>query len=74
MEKIVKAEVDFLVLNRARPSLVFSVLNSGIPLKIKDRKLYLKLLIKTHYEAIDYWRFTKEFFEIREVKIPLRGR
>ena len=67
IEKILESdEVDFLVLNRARPSLVFSVLNSGIPLTVKDRKLYLKLLIRTHYEAVDYWNFTKEFFEIAE--------
>lgn len=66
LEKILKFEVDFLVLNRCRPSLVFSVLNSGLPLAIKDRGLYLKLLIKTHYEAVDYWRFTKEFYEIGE--------
>lgn len=58
--------VDFLVLNRACPSLVFSILNSGIHLVIRDRRLYLTLLIKTHYEAVDYWNFTKEFFEIGE--------
>lgn len=58
--------VDFLVLNRACPSLVFSILNSGFPLIIRDRRLYLILLIKTHYEAVDYWNFTKEFFEIGE--------
>lgn len=66
IERILKSEVDFLVLNRARPSLVFSILNSGLPLVIKDRKLYLKLLIKTHYEAVDYWKFAKEFYEISE--------
>jgi len=66
VEKIVQSEVDFLVLNRARPSLVFSILNSGFPLIIKDRKLYLRLLIKTHYEAIDFWNFNKDFFSIGE--------
>lgn len=67
IEKILESDdVDFIVLNRAKPSLVFSVLNIGIPLVIKDRKLYVALLIKTHYEAVDYWNFTKEFFEIAE--------
>ncbi len=64
LEKILQKEVDFVVLNRAKPSLVFSILNSGLPLVIKDRKLYLKLLIKTHYEAIDFWQFTQEFYKI----------
>ena len=67
LEKILGSNnIDFLVLNRASSHLVFSILNSGIPLLIKDRKLYLRLLIKTHYEAVDYWHFTKEYFEIAE--------
>lgn len=67
LEKILESnKVDLLVLNRASPSLVFSVLNSGIELSIKDRRLYINLLIKTHYEAVDWWAFTKEFYEIAE--------
>jgi uncharacterized protein YutE (UPF0331/DUF86 family)/predicted nucleotidyltransferase len=58
--------VDLLVMNRASPSLVFSVLNKGVELSIKDRKLYMDLLVKTHYEAVDWWAFTKEFYEIAE--------
>jgi len=72
MENILaSSEVDLLVMNRASPSLVFSVLSSGIPLVVKDRKLYLKLLIKTHYEAVDWWNFTKEFYDIAERTKPL---
>ncbi len=66
VENILKAENDVVVLNRARPSLVFIVLNSGIPLAIKDDKLRLELIIKTHYEAVDFWNFTQEFWQIRE--------
>jgi len=67
LERMLKTnEVDFLVLNRARPSLVFTVLNSGTPLVVKNRMLYMKLLIKTHYEATDWWNFTKEFYDIAE--------
>ncbi len=63
---MLKTDVDFLVLNRARPSLVFSVMNSGFPLVIKDRKLYLRLLCKTSYEAIDFWECVYDFWQIRE--------
>lgn len=66
MEEILKAEVDLVVMNRAKPSLVFSILNKGVPIVIKDRKLFLRLLIRTHYEAADYFIFTKEFYKIRE--------
>ena len=58
--------VDFVVLNRARPDLVFTTLNSAVPLSIKDRRLYIELLSKTHYEAVDFWAFKSEFWEIGE--------
>lgn len=66
VNNIVKQDVDFLVMNRARPSLVFQILNTGIPLAIKDRKLYTELLLKTHYEAVDFWQFAQDFWKIRE--------
>ena len=67
LENILESnKVVFLVLNRASPSLLFSVLNSGINICMKDRKLYINLLIKTHYEAVDWWNYTKEFYEIAE--------
>jgi predicted nucleotidyltransferase len=68
---ILQIDVDFLVLNRARPSLVFTILNSSFPLVIKDRKLYLRLLCKTSYEAIDFWEFVYDFWQIRERAKPL---
>ncbi|MFH0755132.1 MAG: HepT-like ribonuclease domain-containing protein [bacterium] len=58
--------IDFLVLNRARPSLVYNVLRIGIPLTLKDEKLYWKLFCKTSYEAIDWWKFVEDFWKIKE--------
>lgn len=66
MVDIVQKDVDLVVLNRARPALVFSILNSGIPLLVRDRKLFLKLLCKTSYEAIDFWNFVNDYWLIRE--------
>lgn len=63
---ILGIEFDLLVLNRARPALVFTVLNTGVTLTNKNRKLYLGLLLKTHYEAVDYWQFVQDFWKIRE--------
>lgn len=59
-------DVDFVVLNRAAPSLVYSVLSAGIPLIIRDRKMYLDILCKTSYEAMDWWQFVFDFWKIRE--------
>lgn len=59
-------EVDFTLLNRARPSLVYNVLRSGIPLVVKDKRLYFDLLCRVSYEAIDWWSFVGDFWRIRE--------
>jgi len=58
--------VDFLVLNRVRASLVYNVLRSGTSLVIKDRRLYLDLLCKVSYEAVEWWDFVSDFWEISQ--------
>lgn len=60
-------EVDFVVLNRASPSLVYNVVRTGINLKMADMKMYFDLLCKTSYEAMDWWRFVDEYYKIREM-------
>jgi len=59
-------EIDFVVLNRASPSLVYNVLRTGIHLLIRDRRLFLELLCKVSYEAIDWWDFVYDFWRISE--------
>lgn len=59
-------EVDLVVLNRAKPSLVYNILREGLPLIIKNKKLYLDLLCKVSYEAMDWWQFVAEFYRIKE--------
>lgn len=66
LSRLLKNEYDLVVLNRARPSLVFSILNSGLPLSIKSSRLYLQLLSCTHYEAVDFWNFIRDFRRVRE--------
>jgi len=56
--------VDLVVLNRAKSSVVYSAITTGMPLIIKDYKLYYDLLCKAGYEAMDWWEFVNEFYEI----------
>lgn len=63
--RLLSQEIDLLVLNRARPPLVFTIINRGRPLVIRDERLRLELLVRTHYEAVDFWQFIKEFWEVR---------
>lgn len=66
VNRIVSSDADVVILNRARPSLVFSVLNSGISLANKDMRLYLTLLSRTHYDAVDYWNFVQDYRTLYE--------
>lgn len=59
-------DVDFVVLNRARASLVYNVLRTGTPLIIRDRRLYLDLLCKVSYEAVEWWDFVSDFWKISQ--------
>jgi len=59
-------DVSLAILNRTSPSVVFSVLRKGIPLVIKNRGLYLDLLCRVSYEAIDFMEFAFDFWEISE--------
>ncbi|MCR4440311.1 MAG: DUF86 domain-containing protein [bacterium] len=59
-------EVDFVILNRACPTLVYNVLRTGHPLLIRDRRLFLDLLCKVSYEAVDWWDFVSDFYQIAE--------
>lgn len=58
--------VDLVILNRAGPPLVYDVLRKGLPIVVKDRGLYLDLLCKTSYEAMDWWEFVEEYYRISE--------
>ncbi len=58
--------VDFVVLNRASPSLVYNVLRVGTPLTMRDKTLYLELLRKVGYEAMDWWDFVNDFWNISQ--------
>lgn len=66
LEGILKNEVDLVVLNRVPSSLVFSVLAKGAPLAINDRRMYLDLLDKSSYEAIDFREFCEDFYKIKQ--------
>lgn len=66
ISRLIKSDVDLIILNRARPSLVFSVLNSGLSLANKDMRLYFTLLSRTHYDAVDYWNFVQEYRTLYE--------
>lgn len=65
VEKIVGHEVDLLVLNRAFPTVAESALR-GIPLLIRDRRVYLNFLTRIVSEAIDFRGFVESWWNLKE--------
>lgn len=61
---IVKKEIDLVCLNKAPASLTSSIIKTGIPLVIKNKKLYWKIYLKVSLEAEDFWNFARDYFRI----------
>ena len=61
---IVNCEVDLILLNSASSLLAYKIVAQGLPLKISDRKLYLKLLLGLSYDADYFLKFYHEYYQI----------
>lgn len=62
--EIVNKEVDLVCLNNAPASLVSNIIKTGIPLIIKDKKLYWNIYLRSSLEAEDFSSFAEDYFEI----------
>ena len=71
IEKILNANVDLLVLNRASSSIAFNVLQTGKPIIIKDKFLYLRFFLTISSAAIDFREFIKDYRSIRDRSLSL---
>jgi len=65
LERLSGREIDLLVLNRAPATMVDTVLRGGKVLFIRDRNIYLDLLLIVSREAEDYRDFIEEFWKIK---------
>lgn len=58
--------VDLVILNRAPASIADSVIREGIPLVIKDKKLYLDFMLLITNIAEDYRYFVEDYYAISQ--------
>ena len=65
VEKLLKRNVDLIVLNRARSSIASSAI-SGIPIVIKDRGLYLDFMLRVTAEAEDFRETVEDYWRIKQ--------
>jgi predicted nucleotidyltransferase len=73
VEKMLGKEVDLLVLNRAASTVADSAMSSA-PIIIKDRGLYLDLMIRVTSEAIDFRAFVERYWRLKEEMREHAGR
>ena len=64
LSKIIRREVDLVLLNKAPASLVSNIFKTGIPLIIKEKKLFIDLYLSSSLEAEDFLEFAKEYNKI----------
>jgi len=64
--QLIHKEVDLVCLNEAPASLISDIFKTGIPLKIKDKRLYWELYLNKSLEAEDFSEFGKDFLEIKQ--------
>src|SRR3989344_4157438 len=66
IEKIVGRRTDLVILNRAPATLVYSILEEGQPIIIKDVPLYWRLFLLISSVAEDFRAFTTDFWTIKQ--------
>ncbi|MBI3813203.1 MAG: nucleotidyltransferase domain-containing protein [Nitrospinae bacterium] len=69
--KILEKEADLVFLNDAPATLISSLFKTGVPLVIKNRKLYWRLYLKNSLEAEDFFYFINDYWKIRQRAMSL---
>jgi len=64
VSKIAEREVDLVCLNEAPASLISNIFKTGVPLAIKDKKLYWELYLRTSSETEDFLEFVEDYWRI----------
>ncbi len=65
-QKVLKKELDLVLLNDAPATLVSNVFKTGIPLTIKNKKLYWGLYLEKTMEAEDFSEFAADYWKISQ--------
>lgn len=64
LERIAGREVDLIVLNRAPATIAESAI-SGLPVLIKDRRLFIEFMLRTTAIAEDFRSFIEDYWALK---------
>ncbi len=65
IERLLKKEVDLVILNRAPSTLAWNILRKGIPICIKDRGIYLDFMLEVSRESEDLLDFNLDAWRMK---------
>lgn len=57
LERLLNKQIDMVVLTRAPATLAWNIIRKGMPIIIRDRRLYLDFLLDVSNEAQDFIEF-----------------
>lgn len=61
---LLEKEIDLILLQEAPATLVSAIFKTGIPLKVKDKKLYWNLYLEKSMEGEDFANFADSYWDI----------
>ena len=64
ISEITQKEIDLILLNDAAPTLISNILKTGVPVVIKDKKVYWDLFLEKTREAEDFHQFVEDYWRI----------
>lgn len=62
LERIIKKEVDLVILNRCSAILAWAIFSKGAPIIIKDRGKYIDFMLDVSSEAEDFLDFSLDTY------------
>ena len=71
LDSIIETPIDLIVLNGAPAPLAYNVLDTGVPLAIRDKNLYWRFLFFVWESAEDFYKIAEEWMEIRARSMSL---
>lgn len=64
ISEITRKEIDLILLNDAPATLISNIFKTGVPIVIKDRKLYWDTYLTKTLEAEDFHEFVEDYWKI----------
>jgi predicted nucleotidyltransferase len=68
LERLLKREVDLVVMNRAPATLSWSAIRKGVPVKIQSRKFFLDFMLDVSTEAQDFMDFNLHAWRLKRAR------